>query len=675
MAEKQTDFCMMEIFKSITGTTYNTNNNKDIFGLLIPDGWFIIDDNTLLIIEDKRSYDLLQEAKSQMLKYAKIANNKYRQIYCCIGFGKDKEFEYELYNYDNNNLVKMDNKLDNILKCYTRSKNTINPHVINEYMYKHNINLPKNQKTLFISFLLIVIKNDINFYAKNKNENDDILINNMFSIIDNIYNDNIFSNQFAFIRNSLYKKYIKHILKRLTIYISQEDNKSDIINKFYSEFQTYDNNNEGSLGIILTPDDIVNLMVEKLELNKHDYVLDTCTGTGSFLIKSSNITKHLIGCENNAERYTLAKCNFILHDIPTKYLYYDSCFNVDFKQCDKLIINPPFSCNSNDEESDTNITNWKMFKNERKFVLYSIQYIKEGGKGVIIIPRNNFNNSTKQYRLFKEELLKHITPLTIINCNSNIFQPNASVECSILIFRKQKCENTSIKIEQIDYSNDGYKIMKKIRTKIGEPKPINKRSIITINDDWNYTNNDNDMTAKELINNILTYNSKYISHLWDLYLLKYDYLNTYDPNLYPIDVNKYRENIEWKEFVLSELFDLVKITKDMKIDINKTNEGNIPLVSNTLTNNSIVKYIDKRIFTDGEYLTIGSLGVVAYNKTPFSITDRIYVIKSKPNNKYSLHLITLLLNNLYKRIYSFNNRINKDKILSTKINIPIYVSK
>ena len=35
-------------------------------------------------------------------------------------------------------------------------------------------------------------------------------------------------------------------------------------------------------------------------------------GTGSFLIKSSNYTKLLYGCENGDERYSLAKCNFMI---------------------------------------------------------------------------------------------------------------------------------------------------------------------------------------------------------------------------------------------------------------------------------------------------------------------------------------------------------------------------
>ena len=46
--------------------------------------------------------------------------------------------------------------------------------------------------------------------------------------------------------------------------------------------------------------------------------------------------------------------------------------------------------------------------------------------------------------------------LEVINCNSKVFVPNASVECAILIYRKIKVNDYQTKI--IDYSDDGYKM-------------------------------------------------------------------------------------------------------------------------------------------------------------------------------------------------------------------------
>lgn len=88
-----------------------------------------------------------------------------------------------------------------------------------------------------------------------------------------------------------------------------------MLNGFYREFNIWDNNNDSKLGVVLTPPDIVKIMVDLLNIKSTDKILDFCTGTGSFLIEASKYTKYIYGCENNIERYSLAKCGFILNNI------------------------------------------------------------------------------------------------------------------------------------------------------------------------------------------------------------------------------------------------------------------------------------------------------------------------------------------------------------------------
>ena len=51
----------------------------------------------------------------------------------------------------------------------------------------------------------------------------------------------------------------------------------------------------------------------------------------------------------------------------------------------------------------------------------------------LICPRSNFNNSSQKQNKFKEELLKYVSVQKIINLNSQVFAPNASVECVIVL--------------------------------------------------------------------------------------------------------------------------------------------------------------------------------------------------------------------------------------------------
>ena len=126
-------------------------------------------------------------------------------------------------------------------------------------------------------------------------------------------------------------------------------------------------------------------MVKELNIKETDTVLDFCTGTGSFLLEAGKYSKHLIGCECNEERFTLTKCNFILNGSDYKQLYHNSCFNQEFPKVNKSIINPPFSCDIPDEDIEENITNWKSYNEEQKFLLYQVQCLKEGGLGACTV--------------------------------------------------------------------------------------------------------------------------------------------------------------------------------------------------------------------------------------------------------------------------------------------------
>ena len=266
----------------------------------------------------------------------------------------------------------------------------------------------------------------------------------MIDIINNYYEDPLFTINFHFIKKSLHNKHLYHIFS-----VIKNDIKcygKDILNQFYSEFCIWDRNNDSKLGIVLTPDDIVDLMVTK----SFDYyyqfngkiinpsLIDFCTGTGSFLIKGSKFTNSLYGCEIGDERYSLAKCNFILNNLNCSNLKYNSCFNEKYESnyFDVSIINPPFSNKCQDELNPNNKTNWKSYTKEQRFIMYQVELLREGGIGCCIVPRNNFNNNIKANNEFKKNLMNYCQILEVITCNNKVFVPNANVECTILIFRK-----------------------------------------------------------------------------------------------------------------------------------------------------------------------------------------------------------------------------------------------
>ena len=571
---------------------------------------------------------------------------------------------------------------------------------LNQYLYDNSINLSKSQKTLFIASVLICLKINENILSDYDDSCDSFLIaDKMIDIISNYYSDQLFTINFYFIKKSMHNKHLYHIFNTIKNDIKKYG--KDILNQFYSEFCIWDRNNDGKLGIVLTPDDIVNIMVDKSfewycevngikdkinELSKVK-VIDFCTGTGSFLIKGSKFTNSLYGCEIGDERYSLAKCNFILHDLDHNNLRYNSCFNEKYESnyFDISIINPPFSNKCKDELNPNNNTNWKSYTKEQRFIMYQVELLKENGIGCCIVPRNNFNNNIKANNEFKKSLMNYCQILEVINCNSKVFVPNANVECTILIFRKYNNEiniNSSNKSNTlsnyqtkiIDYSDDGFKIKKNIRYYDHKATIKEQLRILKFNDDWNYQNSLNLITDDILIQMINTYNINYI-HSFNKYIINKNLVNKERNKIIWDELIKITKLKEWKEFKISDLMDLLPNRK--LIGSKKTPKGQYPLISTGQNNHGIIRYINNYEY-DGEnhkYITCamtGSSGSSFYQPFKFMVTDRVRVLEIKKDIDINPHLISLIMNYSLINKYSYTNGLTIDKILNETVSIPIF---
>lgn len=212
--------------------------------------------------------------------------------------------------------------------------------------------------------------------------------------------------KFSFIKNvdytlEEYKKIIG-IIEEKIFYPFQNEEKQDILGRAYKIFLSragkVDNKN-----IILTPDHIKGLMVRLARLSVQDVVLDTCAGSGGFLMEAmetmialaqgdeATITSiketQLIGFEIDSVLFALACSNMFLHgDGRTNLLYRSSLLdetqggivnNSDQEllkyirglKPTRVIINPPYENN-----------------NPIKFTLQALKYLEREGKLVIIMP-------------------------------------------------------------------------------------------------------------------------------------------------------------------------------------------------------------------------------------------------------------------------------------------------
>lgn len=425
----------------------------------------------------------------------------------------------------------------------------------------------------------------------------------------------------------------------------------DLLNKFYSEFVRYNNTDGKSLGIVLTPSHIVELMVRLLDINSDDVILDLCTGTGSYLIESYKYKpRKLIGCEYQTKLYNLFKCNLIIRDIKNCETYFGDCFDNNYKAT-KSIINPPYATSS---------------PCEIDFIIKQLDSIIENGIAISIIPISILSNIKKRNRLIK--LCKIIT---IIKCNEKSFYPNASVNTCIIIIEKNKNGHNFLNdyVNIIDFRDD---------------------NIIRDRNNFNTKNEKYELNIINMINNINT--SKYLKLISiDDDWIEFDYNeDIIDINELHIDLirneyykklnmimNKDNNNIKlkkYKTYKLFDLFDIEKNTEKMLIKNISDNKGNIPYISSSGLNNGIVGYV-KNYTHVGNCITIaknGTVGTCFYQTTNFTNCNDVIVIRYKEElTEYFALYICRILENKLKLNYSYSRKLNMKRLNKITINLPI----
>lgn len=274
------------------------------------------------------------------------------------------------------------------------------------------------------------------------------------SKINNLSKEFSWRDKFSFIKNidytlDEYKNIIKTIEEKI-FYPFQNEEKQDILGHAYKIFLSragkVDNKN-----IILTPDHVKELMVRLARLSLDDVVLDTCTGSGGFLMEAmetmislakgddkviTNIKeKQLIGFEIDSVLFSLACSNMFLHgDGRTNLLYRSSLLdetqggivnNNDRELFDyirsmkptKVIINPPYENN-----------------NPIRFTLQALKYLEPGGKLIIIMPTPTL---TQNQGGLTEEVLKMAKLDYVIKMPNKLFsEQKRTVNTSIFGFTK-----------------------------------------------------------------------------------------------------------------------------------------------------------------------------------------------------------------------------------------------
>jgi len=223
----------------------------------------------------------------------------------------------------------------------------------------------------------------------------------------------------------------------------------DIIGQFYGEFLRYVAGDKQGLGIVLTPRHLTELFVQMARVGLTDTIVDTCCGTGGFLIAAlaeldskagsdprlrDEIRKHrLVGVEQQPHMFALAASNMILRGDGKANLFQGSCFDPEiaerlshpearrYKRPTVGLINPPFS------QRGEGLHEWD-------FVMGLLEALSpNGGRAVVVLPMS----CAIEPHAMRAKILERHTLVAAMSLPDALFHP-VGVVCCAMVFEAHR---------------------------------------------------------------------------------------------------------------------------------------------------------------------------------------------------------------------------------------------
>lgn len=271
--------------------------------------------------------------------------------------------------------------------------------------------------------------------------------------------------------------------------IKYQNTSEDFIGRFYGEFMSYSGGDGQTLGIVLTPQHICDLMCDLVDVQPNDVVLDPTCGTGGFLISamhrmlkgaSSNQQRgsirkrQLHGFELQSNMFAVAAANMILRgDGNSNLLCCDflkeNSAQVQLKGATVGLMNPPYS--QGDKASPDQY--------ELSFIEHLLDSLVVGARAAVIVPQSSMTGKSKAEQAFKASIMKHHTLEGVITCNTSTFY-GVGTNPVIAVFTAHEPHDESKICKFIDFREDGYEVRAHIGLVEGDAAKDKKQHLLDV---------------------------------------------------------------------------------------------------------------------------------------------------------------------------------------------------
>ena len=566
----------------------------------------------------------------------------------------------------------------------------------------HTLKVPESNRSLLISGALIALYDkafrNAYKYQKPKELAENLIntIKNKLTDVQNKHIENIITS-YSFIKTHTILSKQENKLRDIITEVDEKINNFirtykyfDTLGQFYIEFLRYANNDKG-LGIVLTPPHITELFSEIANVNKDSIALDTCTGTGGFLISAMKQmiidagkdkekelcikSKQIIGIELQHSIFSLTCSNMYIHGDGRSNLIKGSCFDEKIIEEVKKykpnvgFLNPPYKASKDDIE-------------ELEFILNNISMLEKGSYCVTIVPMSCATTTKGVKADLKEKILKEHTLEAVFSMPDDLFHnSNASVNTCIMVFKAKEKHPYNFKTYFGHWKDDGFiKIKNTGRTDFYHRWNVIKKEWIK-----NFRNKDEIIghSIKKVIKaknewSVEAYmktdfrnfkKSDFIKTIHNFVGFQFSVNNIEEINNEAKINNSYNLfDKEWAYLKYDNLFD--SILRGKRLTENNREKGDILYFSASEFNNGCTDRISNPLFIEKNAIIYTTFGDAYYVKGEFTASDEISIFKHKKLNIYNgLFISTVISKNKYK--YYFGRKAFRNKFINDFIALPI----
>lgn len=468
--------------------------------------------------------------------------------------------------------------------------------------------------------------------------------------------------------------YTEFLYKHVFRNIKYQKTSEDFIGRFYGEFMSYSGGDGQTLGIILTPRHICDLMCELVDVQPNDIVLDPTCGTAGFLISAmhrmltmadtdaqkKNIKKkQLHGYELQSNMFAVAAANMILRKDGNSNL--ECCdflrknpAQVQMKGATVGLMNCPFSQGTKADPEQY----------ELSFIEHLLDSLTVGARAAVIVPQSSMTGKSKAEQAFKVSIMKHHTLEGVITCNTETFY-GVGVNPVIAVFTAHEPHPKDKVCKFIDFRDDGYEVHPHVGLVEGDSAKDKKQHLLDVwngraeapskfcvestvkpDDEWlhsfYYFNDEipTDADFEKAIGDYLTFEFSMIMRNRE-YLFEGGDDDAESSELGEVAEIPALDEKEWKPIFVSDMFEFVRGREN---NMAMLEDGGIPLISAKANNNGLKGFVDspKKVIV-GRCITLnndgdGGAGLAYYQPANMALDTHVTALMPR----FDMHRFAML---------------------------------